>query len=307
MYLHMPIVCNKGAAQRTRRASFLILLQPEVREPSGRLDLRATMGPANTYAIVRDVSFDLAEGCTLGWGNLGGSRQRLSGTFGHDGMPMVVPKLPRDAVPVPIELHQVWCEGGPWDGTGLGQPTLRRWALDTVVPQRGKAVKAPQCKPQVDENSEQAQEGEVSVQSQGDEGSEQPQADEIAEQTQEDENSVQPQVGASSSKLKLVKKLKPPAGRHKRWRERGMKVSYAYAYGYGTAGEPVVTAHVPSIRKAEALIREFLEEALRSGDDFRAWGGVYAAGANLPLYIYRIRRRGGVVREKCMISMGSAA
>lgn len=111
---------HKSGEQRTQRASFLILVQPE-RGPG-------TVSRDNTYAIVRKVALRQLGHFMMGRANIAGKRESVSGSYGNDGLPVTVAKLPRDAIPLPGELFDAWNTGGGWNGAGSEAQAMRDWA-----------------------------------------------------------------------------------------------------------------------------------------------------------------------------------
>jgi hypothetical protein len=119
MYLRGSHHYYRGTEQCVTRAPFLLLLQ--LRDGS--------CGADNTYAVVRKVALRQLGHWMMGRANLGGRWYSVSGTYGHDGLPMTVDALPKDAKPLPRELYEAWSKGGGWNGAGSEASAMRAWAL----------------------------------------------------------------------------------------------------------------------------------------------------------------------------------
>ena len=123
MYIRPSFSYYRGAEQCTPRGLFLLLLQPE------RATIGETCARDNIYACVRKVALRQCGAWLMGRVNLGGQWHGVSGAYGHDGLPMTVKALPRDAVPLPAELYDAWNKGGGWNSAGNEAPAMRAWAL----------------------------------------------------------------------------------------------------------------------------------------------------------------------------------
>lgn len=123
MYLNRTTTYYRGSAQCAQRGPFLILLQPT------RDSIKATCAPENTYAIVRKVALQQLGHFMMGAANICGEWRTVSGTYGHDGLPLEVPTLPSDAKPVPRAIYELWNHGGGHNGAGSEAAALREWAL----------------------------------------------------------------------------------------------------------------------------------------------------------------------------------
>lgn len=123
-----------GTSQAIRRAPFLLLLQLEMPTPA------ETCRRENTYGVVRKVAMEQCGHFMMGRANLGGVWYTLSGSYGNDGLPMDVKKLPRDAVLLPTELYDAWNQGGGWNGAGDEARAMAVWAMRTFQKEvkRGK-------------------------------------------------------------------------------------------------------------------------------------------------------------------------
>ena len=121
MYIRGSHRYYSGTAQCVQRAPFLLLLQL----------YDGPCGPENTYACVRKVALRQLGHFMLGRVNLFGRWHSVSGTYGSDGLPMTVDRLPKDARPLPRELYDAWNKGGGWNGPGSEASAMRAWALVT--------------------------------------------------------------------------------------------------------------------------------------------------------------------------------
>jgi hypothetical protein len=119
MYLRGAHRYYKGGDQCVGRAPFLLLLQLR----DGPCDA------SNTYACVRQVALQQLGHFMMGRVNLCGKWHTVSGTYGSDGLPMSVDKIPADAKPLPRELYDAWNKGGGWNSAGSEAPLMRDWAL----------------------------------------------------------------------------------------------------------------------------------------------------------------------------------
>jgi len=130
----------RGTEQCTTRGRFLLLLQPNLYKmvrgvqppgPARMLDIQASCAPENTFAVVRCVALRQCGHFMTGRANLCGRWVTVSGSYGSDGLPMSVDKLPRDAVRLPRELYDAWSKGGGWNSAGGEASDMRRWAYET--------------------------------------------------------------------------------------------------------------------------------------------------------------------------------
>lgn len=115
---------DRDGSQVVRRAQFLLLLQ--VRDAT-------CCSAENTYACVRKVALRQLGHFMMGRVNLGGKWYSVSGSYGSDGLPMTVDKLPKDAKPLPRNLYDAWNKGGGWNGAGTEAPLMRDWALQNLI------------------------------------------------------------------------------------------------------------------------------------------------------------------------------
>lgn len=119
MYIRGSHRYYRGSEQTVSRAPFLLLLQERGKPCTAE----------NTYAVVRKVALSQLGHFMMGRANLCGRWHTVSGSYGNDGLPMDVDKLPRDAKPLPVELYDAWNKGGGWNGAGSEAPAMREWAL----------------------------------------------------------------------------------------------------------------------------------------------------------------------------------
>lgn len=125
MYIETSRTYYRGTEQCATRARFLLLLQPE------KATIGETCARENTFAVVRKVALQQCGHWMMGRVNLGGEWRGVSGSYGNDGLPMSVKKLPVDAVALPPELYDAWNKGGGWNGAGSEAPAMRQWARET--------------------------------------------------------------------------------------------------------------------------------------------------------------------------------
>jgi hypothetical protein len=67
----------------------------------------------------------------MGRANVNGRWLTVSGSYGNDGLPMTIDKLPQDAKPLPRELYEAWNKGEGWNGAGNEALAMRNWANAT--------------------------------------------------------------------------------------------------------------------------------------------------------------------------------
>lgn len=119
MYIKGSHHYYRGTEQCVQRAPFLLLLQLR----------NGPCSAENTYACVRKVALSQLGHFMMGRVNLGGKWHTVSGTYGSNGLPMTVDKLPKDAKPLPRELYDAWNKGGGWNGAGAEAPAMCDWAI----------------------------------------------------------------------------------------------------------------------------------------------------------------------------------
>lgn len=124
MYLKpVRTYCESDGTQFTQQAPFLLLLQLKDRP----------CGAENLFAVVRKVALRQSGQFMTGYANLGGKWVAVSGSYGNDGLPMTVEKLPKGAVAVPAELCEAWNTGGGHDSAGTEAKAMREWAARTFM------------------------------------------------------------------------------------------------------------------------------------------------------------------------------
>jgi hypothetical protein len=121
MYLKNSPAYYRGTQQVALKGPFLLLVQ---------LKDKGT-GPDNTYAIVRKVAMQQCGQFLMGRANICGKWATVSGTYGNDGLPMDVDRLPTDAVALPVALYDAWSKGGGWNSAGSEASAMRQWARET--------------------------------------------------------------------------------------------------------------------------------------------------------------------------------
>lgn len=114
---------TSDGSQHARRASFLILMQPDT--PDGhKLPIRA---------IVRRVALRQCGHWMMGSARIAGQRIPISGAYGSDGLPRSVPMaVYLRGIPIPPELHAAWNTGGGWNSAGSEAPAMQEWALANI-------------------------------------------------------------------------------------------------------------------------------------------------------------------------------
>jgi hypothetical protein len=122
MYIEKTTTYYKGSDQKTQRARFLILVQPDCKigsEPKPEI-----------RAIVRKVALSQCGHWMIGKARAFGHTIMVSGAYGSDGLPMTVPNgVYQRAIPVPANLLEAWNNGGGWNGAGSEAQAMREWAL----------------------------------------------------------------------------------------------------------------------------------------------------------------------------------
>ena len=123
MYIENTTGYYRGTEQCTRRAKFLILVQPPfvIGEPTPK-----------PRALIRKVALHQFGHWMMGSARAFGHRITISGAYGADGLPCEVPQEVYDkAIPIPPELYEAWNNGGGWNSCGSEAPLMRAWALET--------------------------------------------------------------------------------------------------------------------------------------------------------------------------------
>ena len=130
MYLKPTRTYYQGTEQRAARGPFLILCQPDTREPFDCI--------TQTRAIVRQVALAQLGHWMMGTARAFGQSLTISGSYGSDGLLKTVPpEVYARAVPVPPELMEKWNKGGGWNSAGGEAADMRQWAnanLETLAP-----------------------------------------------------------------------------------------------------------------------------------------------------------------------------
>lgn len=106
---------NSAGEQCARRARFLLLVQLEA---GGEI-----------RGIVRKVALRQLGHWMMGRARVRGESLTISGSYGHDGLPMTVGENVFAAgVKLPDDLREAWSKGGGWNGAGSEAPAMRAWA-----------------------------------------------------------------------------------------------------------------------------------------------------------------------------------
>jgi hypothetical protein len=88
-------------------------------------------------AIVRYVRLRQLGHFMMGSARVGKTRLTLSGSYGHDGLPVTVPDEVYEAgAPLPPELYEAWNKGGGWNSAGSEAEAMRRWAKQNLIAAR---------------------------------------------------------------------------------------------------------------------------------------------------------------------------
>jgi hypothetical protein len=120
MYIRPTMSGTDRSGQHvSRRGDFLLLIQEKDKCAKG-----------NVFAIVRKVALQQLGHFMMGSVNICGKWQTVSGTYGNDGLPMDVEKLPSDAVRLPDELFDAWNKGGGWNSAGSESDAMSEWARE---------------------------------------------------------------------------------------------------------------------------------------------------------------------------------
>ena len=117
--------------QRHSRAPFLLLIDASPSLPAKQ--------DACMYAIVREVAMEQCGHFMMGTARVYGHSLTVSGTYGSDGLPISLDRLPvkvqdkvrAEMVRVPDELYRAWAKGGGWNGSGSEGPAMQAWARKT--------------------------------------------------------------------------------------------------------------------------------------------------------------------------------
>lgn len=124
MYIEKTISGYDGTEQISRRANFLLLIQPATYE---RIN-----DPIK--ALVRKVALRQCGNFMMGRAKIYGKSIIISGSYGGDGLPVSVPDeiYDRARVVVPEELVKAWNEGGGWNSAGKEASLMRKWANENL-------------------------------------------------------------------------------------------------------------------------------------------------------------------------------
>ena len=121
MYIKSTSGYYKGTAQHSRKAPFLILMQSK-ESPSKEL-----------RCVVRQVALSQLGHWMMGSTRIGKEKVTLSGSYGHDGLPVMVEHTTYlRGVLLPEELFDLWNKGGGWNSAGSESEAMRKWALENL-------------------------------------------------------------------------------------------------------------------------------------------------------------------------------
>jgi hypothetical protein len=135
MYIQEVSGGYRNGEQVTGRGLFLILVQTKSRVISS---------PGNFRAVVRKVALRQLGHWMMGKARIGKEWYSLSGSYGHDGLPLTVKDDAFDrAVPVPEELYDAWSKGGGWNSCGSEAAGMRKWALEHLDELTGPNARRP--------------------------------------------------------------------------------------------------------------------------------------------------------------------
>lgn len=112
---------DRSGQQIRQRGLFLIFCQP-----SG---VAGTSGPIK--CCVRKCALRQLGHWMMGRVAIYGQHYTVSGSYGHDGLPMSVSQEAYDRLTVilPPELQEAWNKGGGWNSAGSEAEAVRKWAL----------------------------------------------------------------------------------------------------------------------------------------------------------------------------------
>ena len=115
---------DRSGAQIRQRGLFLLLIQPDIK------------GGVNCpiKAVIRKVALKQFGHWMMGKANIGGHWYSVSGSYGHDGLPMTVTERDycRHGLPLTAELHDAWNKGGGHNSCGSEAEPIRKWALENL-------------------------------------------------------------------------------------------------------------------------------------------------------------------------------
>lgn len=112
--------------QRHSQAPFLLLIDDDATKDC-------------LYAIVREVAMEQCGQFMMGTARVYGHSLTVSGTYGNDGLPIHLDRLPAkvqnkiraEMVRLPDELYAAWANGGGWNSSGREGPSMQQWARKT--------------------------------------------------------------------------------------------------------------------------------------------------------------------------------
>jgi hypothetical protein len=123
MYLRNSGGGYRNGQQVALRGPFLVMLQPDTGDTSA--DCAAPI-----RCVVRKVALSQLGHFMVGRANIGGRWISVSGSYGHDGLPLPVPPaVYLRGVILPDNLRDAWDKGGGWNGAGAEAEAIRSWAL----------------------------------------------------------------------------------------------------------------------------------------------------------------------------------
>lgn len=105
---------TRSGQQLCHKAPFLLLLQTEGRD--------------EIYGVVRSVALQQCGHWMMGIARILGKSYTVSGSYGNDGLPMTIDRIPPDAKLLPTELREAWSNGGEWNGAGTEAMAMAEWA-----------------------------------------------------------------------------------------------------------------------------------------------------------------------------------
>ena len=127
MYIERTRTYYQGTEQCAARALFLMLIYPkdEPYYPDNHLPIKA---------IVRKVALRQCGHWMMGTARVYGHSLTVSGSYGHDGLIMDVPRevYDRAQVVLPDELYELWAHGGGWNSAGSEALAMCQWALENL-------------------------------------------------------------------------------------------------------------------------------------------------------------------------------
>ena len=135
MFLEGKRWYDRHGAQRAA-GPFLWVVLPTAPPPD---DKEAAMKPVwhapfkEARAFVRHVKMEQCGHWMMGEIKVGSHKQRVSGTYGCDGLPDDVERWVWEAgVPIPEEIMETWAKGGGHNGAGDEALSISAWATDNI-------------------------------------------------------------------------------------------------------------------------------------------------------------------------------